>query len=790
MQNVPLPKPALAAVALVALTILAYLPSLRGEFVWDDDAHVSHNLALRSRDGLRRIWLQPGAVQQYYPLTYTTFWIEYRLWGLDPSGYRAVNILLHALNAVMVWRLLRALALPGAWAAAAIFALHPLHVESVAWISERKNVLSVFFYLGALLAWRRVQPGCFGLPATGDAARRAWHGIALALFVCALLSKTVACTLPVTILLLRWWKQGVVRRRDLPALAPMLALGLAFGLLTIWVEGRYIGARGPEWDLSLMESCLVAGRALWFYAGKLLLPLNLAFIYPRWEIDAAVPWPYLYPLSAAAVLAALWRWRHRIGRGPLTAVLCYVVTLFPALGFFPVYPFQFSFVADHFAYPASLALIALASGGVMSGLGRLGAGAGQTGRLLATVALTVLGLATWHRTHAWRDADALWQDTLRKNPGAWLAHNNLAARALDRGEFDLAILHAVEALRLNPDHADSHITLGGAHARLGRPDEAMAQYRRALELDPHHPTLHYNIGVALHEQGDLDGAIRHYREAVRLNPRHADVFYNLGLAHAGRGEWSDAAAGHRRALALNPELAEAHFQLAGALTALGQTDGAVQHLRQAVRLKPWLADARYQLAAMLRSRGRRQTDEAIEHVRAALSLRPVWPEALTLLAELLADRGEREQAMQYYREALRLQPQFTAARLSLADALQKDGRAAEALAQYREALRHEPDSARALHRAARLLATHPDPTLRDGAEAVELAGRAAELTGFGRPLVLDTLAAAHAEAGRFDDALAIARQALELARQAGQHDLVDLLQQRIELYQAGQPLRE
>src|SRR5437870_3711674 len=373
------------ALALVLLVVATYLPALRAGFIWDDDAYVTANATLRSFDGLRRIWLEPGAVPQYYPLTFTSLWLDYHLWGLHPLGYHLVNVLLHAANAILVWLVGRRLALPGAWFAAAVFAVHPVHVESVAWVTERKNVLSGALYLAAFLAYLRAAGGARGA-----------YGLALGLFVGALLAKTVTCTLPVVLLLVLWWRNG---RVDVAPLLPFFVLGAAAGFVTAWTEGHHVGATGELWRLSLPDRCLIAGRALWFYAAKLAWPHPLAFIYARWHVDAAVWWQYLFPLAAAATVAALHLARGRIGSGPLVAALCYVATLAPAPGFVNVYPMRYSFVADHFHYLASLPPIALAAAGAT----RL-----PRPQVIGAGVLLALGTLAWRQALVYRDAETIW----------------------------------------------------------------------------------------------------------------------------------------------------------------------------------------------------------------------------------------------------------------------------------------------------------------------------------------------------------------------------------------------
>jgi tetratricopeptide (TPR) repeat protein len=514
-------KPARAAL-LVLMTLAAYLPALRGGFIWDDDAYIVENQALRSWDGLRRIWVEPGATPQYYPLTFTSFWLEHQLWEQQPFGYHLVNVLLHAANAVLLWLALRQLQVTGAWWIAAAFALHPVAVESVAWITERKNVLSGLFYLLAALTHLR--------------QRRA---VSLALFVCALLSKTATCSLPAVLLLLTWWKTGRVTKRDVAALLPFFAAGLALGLVTVWVEKHVAGATGAEWALSLGQRCLLAGRALWFYAGKLVWPVNLSFIYPRWELDTGAAWQYLFPLGVLAVLAGLWRWASK---DALVGVLFFVITLAPALGFFDVYPFRYSYVADHFQYLASIGLIALAAGSIRRAAPQI--------RLVGVPVLLALGILTWKQTHIYRDLETLWRDTLAKNPQAWLAHYNLGVILHNRGNPLEAIGHYEQALRLKPDLAEPHYNWGNALADLGRLGEAVAQYQEALRLRPGYVDAMNNLGVALAQLGRVPEAIQQWEQVVRIAPHLAEPHNNLGKAFATQGRTAAAVAQFRIALEL------------------------------------------------------------------------------------------------------------------------------------------------------------------------------------------------------------------------------------------------
>ncbi|MBU0618432.1 MAG: tetratricopeptide repeat protein, partial [Planctomycetes bacterium] len=543
-----------AAAALVVLTIGVYLPAMQCDFIWDDHACVQYNEPLRSTDGLRRIWLEDRATPyQYYPMVHTTYWIEYRLWELSPTGYHVTNILLHAAGVVLFWRVLVLLGVPGAWLAAALFALHPVQVESVAWITERKNVLSGMFYFAAALAYLR-----FALrPPTTSGSSRAWrlYGASLVLFVCALLSKTATCTLPAALLLVLWWKRKPLGRVHLLRLTPFFALGIGLGLLSAWMEADpgHVAAVGEDWNQTLIERCLIAGRALCFYVSKLLWPVQLTFIYPRWQIDAGAWQQYLYPLAVIGVVVAFWLARRRIGSGPLVGILYFAGTLFPALGFFNVYYMQFSFVADHWQYLACAGLVTLiAAAGFRIGK-RLSQRWKPLAAAVAAVLLMTLGTLTWRQQRAYENLDVLWHDTLVKNPDAWLAHNNLGARLRSQGRLDEAISHYRQAIKIKPTFADAHNNLAIVLTLQGKLDEAIRHYRLALDAKPDSARIHNNLGDALRAQNRLDEAISHFRRALEIKPTMAVTHYNLALMLQLTGPLGDALAHYQEAARLRPD---------------------------------------------------------------------------------------------------------------------------------------------------------------------------------------------------------------------------------------------
>jgi len=630
------------AASVVALAMVAYLgPLAHAGFVWDDDMYVVNNAALRTLDGLRNIWLDPLSLPQYYPLVHTTFWVEYRLWGLDPLGYHLVNLFLHAGSAVLLLWILRRLAVPGAWIAAAVFAVHPVHVESVAWITERKNVLSALLYLGAASCFLSF----FRIGGPGERPRSSWGRYVLGsvLFLGALWSKTVTASLPAALLLVLWWKKDRVRARDALALVPLVVLGVSFGLATAWIEAHHVGARGDAWDLTPLERCLIAGRALWFYAAKLVWPLNLAFIYPRWAIDAGDALLYLYPASAAAVVATVWLQRDRIGRGPVVGVLFFAGTLVPALGFFNVFPMRYSFVADHFQYLASVGVIAILS----ATAARLFRKRALAGGVVAALVLALLAGLTARQALVYRDLETLWRDTLAKNPGAWMAHTNLGMILVRQGRIDEGIAHYRTSIRLEPTLVEPRLNLGEVLQRQGQVDEAIPIIEEAVRLRPDNPMARYNLGTALGKRGRYVESVAHLQEAVSLGPGFVEAEYNLGTALMSLGRLDEAAAHFREALRARPDHAGSHINLARVLELEGDAARSRTHRVEGLRLKA------FSLATQEDPRAR-NGPEAVHLAKQALLLAgPDDPLALDALAAAYAETGRFEEAVTAARNAAR-----------------------------------------------------------------------------------------------------------------------------------------
>ena len=633
---------------LVVAVILAYQPVWHAGFIWDDYAHVTKP-ALRSLNGLGRIWMQLGATQQYYPLVHSVFWVEHRLWGDATVGYHFINILLHAVSALLLVKLLRQLKIPGAWLAAAIFALHPVQVESVAWISELKNTLSGAFYLGSALAYLGFDRNRSG----GN------YALALGVFVLGLLSKTVIATLPAALLVVFWWQRGKLSwKQDVRPLIPFFVAGIGAGLFTAWVEGKYIiGAESSEFNFSIIERFLIAGRVTWFYLGKLFWPVNLVFVYPRWHVSPRVWWQYLYP-GAALLLLGVLGWQRRRWRGPLAGLLFFGGTLFPALGFFNVYPFRFSLVADHFQYLAGIGPIVLVAAGGSTLFSSFRERRWIWGPALCGILLAVLCVLTWRQSRTYQNDETLWRTTLARNPNSSLVHNNLGNFFLQNGRGDEAAEQFRKALEIEPRYALAHNNLGAALYQLGRVDEAVTHYQKALEIEPRYAQAHNNLGIALFQKGQVDAAIAHFQKALAIQPNNAEIYNNFGNALREKGEVDEALSCFQKAVAIAPEFAGAQENLGMILFQKGQVDEAIVHYQKAVAIQPVNAEFQYNLGYAFFLKG--EARGAVAHYQRSLELQPQNAIAGKNLAWILATCPEA--SVRNGRKAVELAEQ--AARLS------------------------------------------------------------------------------------------------------------------------------
>jgi tetratricopeptide (TPR) repeat protein len=618
---------------------------LRAGFIWDDDGHVTRP-ALQGLSGLGRIWTQLGATQQYYPVLHTAFWLEHRAWGDAPGPYHVANILAHSVAACLLALLVESLLAIeptgafrtlgsrwlAAWGTAFLFALHPMGVESVAWISEQKNTLSAVFAVGSAVVYLR----------SGRSGRGWEYPAASLLFVAAILTKSVTVTLPAALLVLLWWREGRLDRRDIARLVPWLVVGAAVGCVTAWVERTYIGANGVSFTMSAATRAALAGRIAWFYATTWTWPKGLLFVYPRWSMDGSFrEWVGTVGVLGVIGFGLVLR---RQNRGLLAAALLFLGVLFPALGFFNVYPFVFSYVADHFAYLATAVLDAALAIGVAGWMLR-------DNRRLAAVYLCLFAalaaacaVATFRDARPYVSAEALYRRTLVGNPDAWLAQGNLGTILLDRGAIPEAIEHLkqaralnplyaepannlanaysrqhdwndalplyAEAVRLRPTYVDAYLNWGNALSETGHYAEAIERYRSALALRPDSAKAYYQLGNAYGNSGDLDSAIAAYARAATLNPAYPEAEANWGLALVQKGQVSEALGHLLRAVALNDQYGEGHAYLGFAYSKTGRMADAIEQYEDALRIEPNAADVRYNFAVALRAAGRLQEADA------------------------------------------------------------------------------------------------------------------------------------------------------------------------------------
>ena len=736
------PRDWLFAVALVVAVFVVYRPAWHGAFIWDNDTHLLNNPVL-APGGVFRTWV-PGTYVNYWPLTFTVYRVEYQLWGLAPLGFHLVNIALHAVSAILIWRVLALLRVPGALLAAALFALHPANVESVAWITQLKNVLSLVLTLVSVLLyllserrggrWGFVSPvlspasrsrlpggtlgcatdptapspasrsrlpggtlGCAADPTAPSPARQAgptqssparqagatWLlAAAVAVFALATLAKGMTLTLPVVLLACAWWQRGRIAARDLWRVLPFLLIGLAMVCMEVLQQHAVAGQTVVRSD-GLLSRTAVAGCAVWFYLWKLVWPVDLIFVYPRWNLAAVSAVWFAPGLLLAAILALAWRWRDTWGRPLLMLIVCYVALLLPVLGFVNIYFMEYSLVADHWQYAAMIVPCAAAAGAVATARSRW-RWCRLAGAVLCPALLAALAVLTWRQSSMYADIERLCQTTIDRNPKCWMAEICLGVASVHRGQINEGIAHYQRALEIKPDCTEACNNLGVALGGCGRIDEAIARYRQALQIKPEYAEAHNNLGTTLARRGQIGQAIAHFKRAVEIKPSYAEAHLNLGSALTACGQMGEAIAHFQWALAIKPDYAEAHNSLGAALAAGGRTDEAIAHLRTALRIRPKYAEAQYVLGTISAGQGR--TNEAIAHYQEALKIKPEYADAQVNLGTALATCGRIDEAVEHYQKALEIRPDYAEAHINLGTALLNQGRRDEALEHYRRAL--------------------------------------------------------------------------------------------------------
>jgi tetratricopeptide (TPR) repeat protein len=610
-----------AGIALIALIVfIAYLPSINGGFILDDDRLLTENELVRASDGMYRFWCTTESVD-YWPATNNTFWIEWRLWGMNPAGYHVTNLILHVAEALLIWVILRKLSIPGAFWAAMLFALHPVNVEAAAWIAQRKDMLAVLFFLLSILWYLKadmptVNMGMAPAPSARSqegpwdreklarrwlAAKLAtlhsplstlhstlWYWLSLAAFVLAMLSKGSVVILPAVLLGIVWWLRpmGTVpfrwSRRDLLRIAPFFAVAAALAGVNVWFQTH--GTEAIIRSAGFAERLLGAGCTVWFYLFKAIVPAGLAFVYQQWRIEVGNPLWWLPLLAALAVTAALWRYRKSWSRGILFAWGFFCVSLVPVMGFTDVGFMQHSLVADHYQHIAIIGVIALVTAGFGLWRRRVQGGLRWAAPVVAIAAAGALAFLTWRQSGLYRDAATLYRFALEKNPDCWMIQNNMGKRLFETGRPNEAIGYYENAIRLNPDFPEARYNLGLALVETGRPREGIEQYEQALRLQPNYPEVLNNMGNALLQTGRPGESIGYYEKALRLKPDFLEVHNNLGAALARIGRPLDAIEHFKQALRLKSDDVDIWNNLTFAYADAHQSAEAVAAARKTLEL--------------------------------------------------------------------------------------------------------------------------------------------------------------------------------------------------------------
>ncbi|MFC1514923.1 tetratricopeptide repeat protein, partial [Candidatus Omnitrophota bacterium] len=604
---------------IIILSLGVYVSSLGNGFIWDDDQYLYDNPLVQDSQGLKDIWFS-YKTPQYYPLVFTTFWVEHKLWGLDPFGFRLVNMILHILNALLVFAILCRLYPRLAFLVALLFAIHPIQVETVAWITERKNLLCLFFFLSTFFCYLRF-----------ERTRTKGHYLqTLLLFICALLSKSVSVCFVAVPVLYRWWKKAEVSGRDILLLLPFAGLGLLGVVNTIYLELYRVGSSWDTWTLSFLERLILSGRILLFYIQKLVAPFEFIFFYPRWNIDTTQWWQWLFILASILLGGLLFTLRRRIGRGGSALFFFYVISIFPALGFITVYPMKYSFVADHFSYLSTPTLLLLICGSAAFFVDALNKRfpflRSKAPRFLAYslvgIAAILLCVKSISLTKSYRDELTLWQETIAKNPDAWMAYNNLGALYRKKGDFQKGITNLIKATQIKPDYAEAYYNLGNLYQEIGEPAKAITLYKTAIKVRPTYVEAHNNLGIVYYDTGKYEEAIHLHTKTIELKPDHAKAYSNLGLSYQAIGEGQQALNLFKKAIHLSPGRPQAYMynNLGIVYKDAKKLKEAKTLFEKAIELDSGYAHAYYNLATVQYMLGKQE--EAIGLFKRTLTIDP------------------------------------------------------------------------------------------------------------------------------------------------------------------------
>jgi tetratricopeptide (TPR) repeat protein len=630
----------LAAAALIfGVTFIVYASGIDGGFILDDDLYLTQNKLIADADGLYSFWFTTRATD-YYPVSNSTLWLEWRMWGLNPTGYHVTNVILHAVASFLVYYVLNQLRVPGALLAGVLFAVHPVNVESVEWIAQRKGLLALVFFLFSLLWYLRSQ-------LKGPKAS-AQYWLSLVAFALGILSKSSVAMLPLMLLLLIWWKRHIVRR-DWILLAPFLLFAIVLVLVNMQFQKQSMGDFVRT--ASLMQRLLAAGAVVWFYLYKAVLPFGLVFIYPQWNVDTANLLWWVPAIACVVVSLILWRLRQGWAKPLFVAWAFYLLALLPVMGFSDFGFMKYSLVADHYQYVAIVSVVAVVS--AYWSFWQRGSPLSRTSAMLtATVVICILIAMSRQQVALYRDAITLYQATTERNPTCWIAHYNLGCILSERKELQQAVDRFEEALKYKSDYPEAHDNLGVALALQRRYPEAIEHYREAARLKPGLPRPHLNLGISLAYTGQLDEGISEFREAIRLEPSLAEAHFNLGGALALQNKKADAIASYNAAVRFKPDWPEPRIRLAKLLADVGKADLAASQLTELLALRPDDWHTHEQLGAILVAQAK--LSEAVPHFVRVNQLQPAYAEGYLNLAKVYSAMGQSAVAIATARKGIQV----------------------------------------------------------------------------------------------------------------------------------------
>ncbi|MBN1901498.1 tetratricopeptide repeat protein, partial [Candidatus Sumerlaeota bacterium] len=653
--------------------------------LWDDNVFLTDNPLIISQTGLKDFWLSTKA-PDYFPLTSSMLWVEWRIFGDNPVGYRIVNILLHGISTILIFLILKELGIPGAFLCAALFGLHPVHVESVAWITQRKNALAMAFYLLTILCFVK----------SDKTNNKRLYILSLVFYILSLFSKTAVVTTPFVLLGCLLWMKRKIPSKDMARLVPFFVLSITLGIVTMWFQqNRAIAGDVIRTD-GFLSRFSIAGRAVWFYIHKTIIPFNLAFAYPRWEIPSVSLSSFIPAIMILVLIILFFMKRKTWGAPFLFASGYFLITLFPVLGFMNIYYMRFSLVADHWQYFSSISIIALVVGGASWFVKKKGHALSSSGVIAGFLLVCLFFILTFKRNHVFKDPEILWRDNIKRYPEAWLSYKGLADTLRKRGKPEEAIVRAREAVRIKPDYSDAYTLLGMIHSESGDMEAARENYLLAVKYNPRDFMAHNNLGAVYHSMGEWEDAEKSYTKALELNPEMANSFYNLAIVKMNLRRFDEAEKYLKEALRLDPVHENALFDLAMIRKAQRDLSGAKNLLEQGIQSDPDFNRGRFELSEIFKEQG--EPEKSIALLRDILKKEPDNSLVMSRLAWFLAT--QEKESLRNGEEAVRLaeracqitqnsQPLFI---LTLSAAYAEVGRFADAIETAEKAVNSAEES--------------------------------------------------------------------------------------------------